>query len=98
MVWNRRFQVNVGETVERAVRREQEQAPANSPIIDGIMVEDITLWVGIPSVIAHHLGRQPIGWVLCDVTADAYVHRDAWDSRTITLDSDSDTTCAIWVF
>ena len=33
----------------------------------------------------HKLGRQPVGWIVTDLTAAVTVHRSAWDANSISL-------------
>ena len=74
-----------------------------SDIVDGTRTEGIRLSVG-SNQIAHKLGRQPVGWLIIDVTqeevTDSYprLYRTNWDSRILTLTSDAESTIALWVF
>lgn len=49
--------------------------------------------------IYHHLGRQPSGWRIADLTATGavvgWLRRTAWDAETITLRNDTGVTVTI---
>lgn len=50
--------------------------------------------VSVPSTgvtVSHGLGRVPLGWYVTDLLDHGTVKRTAWDSRTITLESNSGT-------
>ena len=50
--------------------------------------------VSVPSTgvaVSHGLGRVPIGWQVTDLLDHGTVKRTAWDSKTITLASNSGT-------
>lgn len=69
------------------------------PILNGNMIENISLTASTPLVINHLLQRMPQGWFLTDATADAIVWRTAvFNKLTITLESDADTTISFWIF
>ena len=68
-----------------------------NPLIGGIFIE-----VSFPSAgtvdITHRLGRQPLGWVITDITAAASIHRVSWDSKTLTLESSAVTSIKLYLF
>ena len=46
----------------------------------------------------HALGRQPKGWRLLDVDAEATVWRKEWDASSITLDTSANCNVIVEVF
>lgn len=68
-----------------------------SPFVGGQLLTAISLSSSTPKSINHGLGRQPVIWVLADITAAAEVYRTAWDTNSITLEATADCTVAIWV-
>ena len=69
------------------------------PILNGNMIEGISLTATTPLVVNHLLQRMPHGWFLTDNNADAVVWRSAaFTNLTITLESSANTTVSIWVF
>ena len=68
------------------------------PLIDGRLLEGKLVTAGTASVYHHGLGRLPLGWVVCDVNANAVLHRDAWDETSITFSTSATATYSLWVF
>jgi hypothetical protein len=69
------------------------------PILQGVLLKDISLTMGIPKVVNHLLQRQPQGWLITDNTASATVWRTAaFNILTLTLEASADTTVSLWVF
>lgn len=69
------------------------------PILNGNMIEEINLVASTPQTINHLLQQTPTGWFITDNTANAVIWRTRdFNPLTITLESDADTTIAIWVF
>ena len=66
-------------------------------IIDGTFVDVVFSGAGTVEV-NHLLSRQPLGWIIVDITTACQVHRDSWDARTLTLTSDAATTVKLYVF
>lgn len=62
-MWNRRFSVNPNESVEQAVKRELNQIPVSSPIVDGRIIENINIPLAW-NQIEHGLGRVPKGAII----------------------------------
>jgi hypothetical protein len=67
-------------------------------LLDGTLIESITLVAATPLVINHKLNRNPRGWLVVDNVAACTVHRTAWTTTTITLEASANTTVSIWVF
>lgn len=64
---------------------------------DGVMLSNVVLAPGL-NPISHTLQRQPLGYVITDLTSNATVWRTTWNSNTLTLQSSIATTVQIWVF
>lgn len=69
-----------------------------SEINYGIIIKDIILDGTNPVSVDHRLGRQPQGWFIVDITAASGIFREAWDTRTITLNASAATTISIYLF
>lgn len=74
-------------------------------LLDGVYLQNVQLPIRTDTVIEHKLGRQPIGWIVCDKNYSYWVRRIAWDDKTITLYSSntlmvggSTMTVSLWVF
>jgi hypothetical protein len=67
------------------------------PIVDGELLTNIILPAGSFRV-NHKLGRTPLGFILSDINAAVTVHREAWDSNTITLNASGPVTISLWVY
>lgn len=58
-----------------------------------VTTPDLTFTAGETKVIDHRLGRQPTEWSAADVTAGyGSFQRTAWDSKTITIQSQNACT------
>lgn len=69
------------------------------PILDGVMLQDISLIANTPKVVNHLLQRKQQGWFLTDNTANTAVWRTkAFNDTTITLEASANTTISVWVF
>lgn len=69
----------------------------NVKILNGNLITGTVTSTG--TAISHGLERQPKGWMLADVMVDTTVHRTAWDSKHITLQSSAPSAAiTIWVF
>ncbi len=69
------------------------------PIISGNMITGVSLVASEPLVINHLLQRMQQGWIITDNTAECSVWRTKpFNTTTLTLESNQDTTIAIWVF
>ena len=69
-----------------------------NPLVNGQLIQSISLVASTPLVIRHSLGQNPQGWLLTDTSADSTVWRDAWNDKSITLEASADTTIGIWIF
>lgn len=70
----------------------------NCPLLDGVLVEAVTLTTSNTTV-DHTLGRQPLGFIVTDLNKDATIFRAAWNAKTITLQSSATATIAsFWIF
>lgn len=70
----------VQDTVKSAV----DPLLANS-FVSGMQFIDATLAAASATIVAHSLGRLPLGWLLVDKNATGDVYRTAWTTTTITL-------------
>lgn len=69
------------------------------PFADGVLLENVLLDASTPKSIGHGLGRAPQGWFLTDNMALSVVWRvEPFNDKTLTLESDQDTTISLWVF
>ena len=69
----------------------------NAPILDGVLVENVIIGTTATSV-SHTLQRQPRGFIIVDINADARVRRSAWTPTTLSLISTATVTLSLWVF
>lgn len=73
---------------------------SSKQIIDGTLIENITLTISTPLTINHGLGYAPRGWIVCKKNAGA----DVWEtastipSKTLILNASATVTISIWVF
>lgn len=75
--------------VQSAIGDTLRQVVAYEPLT-GVRIQS----VAVPSTgvaVSHGLGRVPIGWQVTDLLDHGTVKRTAWDSKTITLASNSGT-------
>ena len=70
----------------------------NKEIIDGILLEDLSLVSGITNPIPHRLGRNPRGWLLVAKNANADVWEGERDKSFISFECDNDVIISLWVF
>jgi hypothetical protein len=89
--------------VDLAVARVQEaardslQRVIDGGLLKGRLIESVAVDAGGVSI-AHGLGRRPLGWIVADINTNAFVHRTAWDARTITLAGSKAATISVWVY
>lgn len=70
-----------------------------NPIIQGVAITSIQLDANTPKSIPTTLSRVQQGWFLTDLLSEATVWRtQPFNSTTLTLQSNADTTINIWVF
>ncbi len=68
------------------------------PVLNGLLLSDVALGVG-NTVINHRLGRTPQGWALVDINGAAQIYRSAaFNSLTLTLNSDAAITVGLYIF
>lgn len=78
------------------------QSVVTRPILDGVMIEEISLVGTVPQAIDHKLGRKVRGWIVVRKSATA----DIWDlqdtnvtpTRSLILEASADVTISVWVF
>jgi hypothetical protein len=74
----------------------------NCPIIDGVLVENVSLNASITNEVFHKLGRKPLGFIIVRKSAES----DIWDDqnsnktsdRTFFLKCSNNVTVNIWFF
>ena len=79
---------------------------ASCPFITGGQSVSVAIPAGATYVVAHKLGRTPIGWFVIDQyhpSSISYteIMRTAWDDKTITIVTDgggAGTVVTLWVF
>lgn len=72
------------------------------PIIDGILLKNVCLEPSISNEVKHSLGREPLGWIVVRLRADARI----WDvqdynrnpSKTLSLAASHSVTVDLWIF
>lgn len=70
-----------------------------SPIVNGVLVQNITLSSTASTQFEHFLKRQPIGYIIIDRTSTDAVYRTAWDVNTISLRAAANSpTISLWIF
>lgn len=67
------------------------------PLVDGELLANVILPSG-SFRLNHKLGRQPLGWIICDIDDNVTVYREEWDSNTITFNASGPVTLSLWVF
>lgn len=67
------------------------------PIVDGVLLEDISLTSGVDNAVPHKLLRKPRMWLLADQRNNATVWRVDWDETNIILTCDSACHIKLWV-
>lgn len=69
------------------------------PMLSGIQINSIILEAMIPKAINHLLGRIPMGWFVVDNNASSVIWRtEPFTTKTITLESDDDTTISLFIY
>ena len=75
---------------------------ANSPIIDGVIVENIDVGTG-DTVVNHELGREPLGWIVVrkneagEVYESTTVNKNR-DKFLLLRGSTATTNTNFWIF
>lgn len=70
----------------------------NNPIMNGLMLQNITLISGVNNI-NHLLQRTQQGWFITDQTAAAEIYRSAdFNKLTLQLTASAPTTISLWVF
>ncbi len=85
-----RFQDNVEDAVDQITRK---------PIIDGVLVENISLAAGVDNAVSHKLGRKPVMWI----EARKFGNATIWEientatATLLVLRSSANVTLSLWV-
>ena len=73
----------------------------SSPIVNGLLLTNVSLINGT-TVINHKLGRKLQGWILVGINGAATIYDNQASNQmtdlTLSLTSDADVICSIWVF
>ncbi len=89
-----------GETAKLQERLQEVLAPVlTSAIIDGTLLKNVELTSAVTQV-AHGLGREPLGWIIVNKTANQDVWQPSNDlpRRFLNLQASGTVTVSIWVF
>lgn len=75
----------------------------NAAFLRGVSTGPVALSTSGNTTINHKLGRQPVGWLMTDITAltgSATLYRVSWDatSITFTMVGVGSCTATFWVF
>ena len=83
----------------RTVWAQQLNPVIANPIVQGVAITSVTLDANTPKTFSTTLNRMQQGWFLTDIMSAAKVWRtEAFNTTTITLEADADTTISIWVY
>lgn len=73
--------------------------PLTSSTLSNVaLLSDIALVSGVPSQVAHKLGRELQGWIVVAPNAAAHIFELARNSKTVTLQASADVTLSFLVF
>lgn len=78
------------------------QAVTRNPLIDGVLIENVSLVSASTNIIEHKLSREVIGYIIVSKSSDSNV----WDDLKaqtkkklfLNLETDVDTTVSLWIF
>ena len=73
----------------------------DNPLLDGHLIEDQDLALGVDTPISHRLGRQPRGWILARIRGGAgapWIREISSDPLTLTLHSNTAINVSLWVY
>lgn len=72
----------------------------NSEVIDGVLLEDISLVSASTTSVPHKLGRNIQGWIVVrnDTNCAVWETTASTDNEFIALNTSADTTVSLWVF
>lgn len=72
------------------------------PFLNGALIEDVSVNVGVTTDVPHTLNRAYRGWLLVDNNASVIVHRDSSSTadpqKFLPLTASSAATITVWVF
>lgn len=92
------FKTTLKELDQLQTRWKQVLDPiSDNTLLKGRQVRDVALQTGV-NVIDHRLGRQPQGWLIIDLNANATVYRSGWSDLTITLTASGPCTVSLYIF
>ncbi len=74
----------------------------NKPVLDGLLLDSITLTSGSPTTISHGLGRDIQGWIVTGINANANIWalaaNQSGPSRTLVLNTSANCVASLYVF
>ena len=88
------------DTVQRNVKEFAGQLEKNV-VLDGILLENISLLSASSNTVNHKLGRKIKGWIVTKIQANANVWENSTQplpSSTLILDVSADCTVSLYVF
>jgi len=87
--------------IQDKIEKFSRQFP-NKEIIDGLLIKDISLTVGLVNEIDHKLGRELIGYIVVGKSAAAIISDDQANNtrkdKTLKLNTSALATVNLWVF
>ncbi len=78
--------------------RELFRTVFESAIIDGRLLEDVTLTTGQDNVVGHKLDRTPVGILLAMSSAEATIWHTSKSNKVIVVRTSATVTVNLWVF
>lgn len=71
-----------------------------NPLLDGTLIENVSIPTGSPKTIEHGLGRAVRGWYVVSPQANAVVWEtpSALPTKTLILNSSANVDCKLWVY
>lgn len=67
-------------------------------ILDGELLKDVVIVAGTPKLVAHKLGRKPVGYLVVRRSANSMVWDSAATKEFLTLSASANVTVSLWVF
>lgn len=70
-------------------------------ILDGVLVQNVSLSSAAATLVKHGLGRAAVGWIVVDIQGAATVYRvrqGTIPADVLPLQASSNVVCSLWVF